>query len=403
MEAAEHAKTRPRRIADRAASFYAPVVHALAITTFIGWGIASGDWHAALLNAVAVLIITCPCALALAVPIVHVVAAGRLFERGVMMKDGAALERIALVDSVAFDKTGTLTTGQLRLVDRHVRGDDALAAAGALASASLHPLSRAIAAQIGERSDLASIVEVAGQGLSGVQQDGTVWRLGRADWCGLAEPDRDKETIVWLSRDRHVAGYFKFEDSVRPFAAEAVRLLGEMNLPVRLVSGDLEGAVARIAGEVGIKDARARMLPADKASDVAVGRTLMVGDGINDAPALRAAFVSVAPASAADIGRAAADFVFTGDRLDAVPFIVGIARRAARLVNQNLVLAIGYNAVAVPLAVSGYVTPLIAAVAMSSSSLIVVLNALRLRLNWRGSLPSTESREPSASTEAVFP
>jgi Cu2+-exporting ATPase len=403
MEAAEHAKTRPRRIADRAASFYAPVVHALAFTTFIGWGLTSGDWHAALLNAVAVLIITCPCALALAVPIVHVVAAGRLFERGILMKDGAALERIALADSVAFDKTGTLTTGQLRLVDRHVRGDDALAAAGALAAASLHPLSRAIAVQVEQRASLSAIAEVAGKGLSGVQPDGTVWRLGRADWCGLAEPEQDQETVVWLSKDGHIAGYFKFEDNVRPFAAEAVRSLREMNLPVRLVSGDLEGAVARIAGAVGITDARARMLPADKAADVALGRTLMVGDGINDAPALRAAFVSVAPASAADIGRAAADFVFTGDRLDAVPFIVGIARRAAGLVNQNLVLAIGYNAVAVPLAVSGHVTPLIAAIAMSTSSLIVVLNALRLRLNWRGRLPSTDAREPSASTEAALP
>ncbi|MEO7220911.1 MAG: heavy metal translocating P-type ATPase [Devosia sp.] len=403
MEAAEHAKTRPRRVADRAASLYAPVVHALAITTFLGWGVASGDWHAALLNAVAVLIITCPCALALAVPIVHVVAAGRLFERGVLMKDGAALERIALADSVVFDKTGTLTTGQLRVVDHHVSGAEARGIAGALAAASLHPLSRAIATQFDQRSELGSIAEVAGQGVSGIQPGGAVWRLGRADWCGVDEPGEDKETTVWLTKDQHIAGYFRFEDSVRSHAAEAVRMLGEMNLPVRLVSGDLDGPVGKVANAVGIGDARARMLPADKTADVAVGRTLMVGDGINDAPALRAAFVSVAPSSAADIGRAAADFVFTGDRLDAVPFIVDIARRAASLVNQNLVIAIGYNAVAVPLAVSGYVTPLIAAIAMSSSSLIVVLNALRLRLDRRGRTPSTESPGQSLATETAFP
>ena len=148
-------------------------------------------------------------------------------------------------------------------------------------------------------------------------------------------------------------------------------------------------------------------VPSDKVeavrSEQRLHPTIMVGDGINDAPALRAAFVSVAPSSAADIGRAAADFVFTGDRLDAVPFIVGIARRAARLVNQNLVLAIGYNAVAVPLAVSGHVTPLIAAVAMSSSSLIVVLNALRLRLDWRGRPLPKQTREPSSATQAAFP
>jgi P-type Cu2+ transporter len=396
MEAAEHAKTRPRRIADRAASFYAPVVHALAVTTFIGWGVSSGDWHAALLNAVAVLIITCPCALALAVPIVHVVAAGRLFERGVLMKDGAALERIALADSVAFDKTGTLTTGHLRLVDHHISGAEALGAAGALTSASLHPLSRTIATRFDQRSDLSSIAEVAGEGVSGVDTGGAIWRLGRADWCGIAEPQGNRETTVWLSKDRHIAGYFEFEDIVRPFAADAVRQLGDMKLPVRLLSGDLDAPVAKIASAVGIKDAKARMLPADKAADVAIGRTLMVGDGINDAPALRAAFVSVAPSSAADIGRAAADFVFTGDRLDTVPFIVTIARRAAAIVNQNLVLAIGYNAVAVPLAVSGHVTPLIAAIAMSSSSLIVVLNALRLRLDRRDHAASTQSHQSTA-------
>jgi Cu2+-exporting ATPase len=402
MEAAEHAKTRSRRIADRAASFYAPVVHALAITTFLGWGIASGDWHVALLNAVAVLIITCPCALALAVPIVHVVAAGRLFERGILMKDGAALERIALADSVAFDKTGTLTTGDLRLVDQQFSDAEARGAAGTLASASLHPLSRAIAPQFDQRLELTSIVETAGQGVSGIQADGAVWRLGRADWCGVACPPQDKETTVWLSKDQQVAGRFTFEDTVRPWAAEAVRQLGEMKIPVRLVSGDLDAPVAAIAGALGISNAKARMLPADKSADVALGRTLMVGDGINDAPALRAAFVSMAPSSAADIGRAAADFVFTGDRLDAVPFAVSIARRAARLVNQNLVLAIGYNAVAVPLAISGHVTPLIAAIAMSSSSIIVVLNALRLKLD-RSSRALSMHASKSSSLQAAFP
>jgi Cu2+-exporting ATPase len=401
MEAAEDARTRPRRVADRAASLYAPVVHALAISTFLGWGVASGDWHAALLNAVAVLIITCPCALALAVPIVHVVAAGRLFERGILMKDGAGLERMAMIDSVAFDKTGTLTTGQLRLVEQHVSDADAWAAAGTLASASLHPLSRAIANQAGQRLTLASITEVAGQGISGVQADGTMWRLGRADWCGVTGSGDDRRTKVWLSRDRRLAGSFVFEDSLRPRAAASVRQLQDLRLPVRLVSGDLDGPVATIARAAGIVDARARMLPADKARNVAIGRTLMVGDGINDAPALRAAFASVAPSSAADIGRAAADFVFTGEGLDAVPFIVDTARRAARLVNQNLVLAIGYNVVAVPLAVSGQVTPLIAAIAMSSSSVIVVLNALRLRLDRRPRPAPTI--EASTATQAVLP
>jgi Cu2+-exporting ATPase len=153
-----------------------------------------------------------------------------------------------------------------------------------------------------------------------------------------------------------------------------------LRLPVRLLSGDTNPVVRAVQQAAGINSARAHMSPGEKVADVSRGRTMMVGDGINDAPAMRAAYVSMAPTTAADIGRSAADFVFTSDRLDAVPFVVSIARRTAAIVKQNLVLAIGYNAIAVPLAISGQATPLIAAIAMSSSSLLVVANALRLRL-----------------------
>ena len=184
---------------------------------------------------------------------------------------------------------------------------------------------------------------------------------------------------VWLAKNGVMQAQFSFEDEIRPGAAEAVRSLQALHLPVRLLSGDREAPVAALARLAGIADARAELRPEQKVEAVAAGRTMMVGDGVNDAPALRAAYVSMAPSSAADIGRSAADFVFTSESLEAVPFVIGIARRASKLVSQNLVLAIGYNAIAVPLAVSGQVTPLIAAVAMSSSSVIVVLNALRLR------------------------
>jgi len=379
MEAAEGAKTRRRRIADRAAAVYAPVVHTIAITTFLAWGLLTGDWHNALLNAVAVLIITCPCALALAVPIVHVVAAGKLFEGGVLMKDGAALERAAEADSVAFDKTGTLTVGAPRLVSRQVENDAAEHAAALLAAASTHPLSQALARSLFRGDATATqVAEKPGQGVEGMIE-GRVWRLGNRAWCGLGEGEADA-TSVWLSRDGVAMGSFRFEDEVRPDARDAVRQLVALNLPVRLLSGDAPLPVAAVAASVGISDARSRLMPEDKVAEVERGRTMMVGDGINDAPALRAAFVSMAPSTAADIGRSAADFVFTGGALAAVPLVIGTARRAASIVNQNLVLAIGYNAIAVPLAVSGQVTPLIAAIAMSSSSLIVVVNALRLRL-----------------------
>jgi P-type Cu2+ transporter len=382
MEAAEGAKTRRRRIADRAASVYAPIVHTIAITTFLAWGLITGDWHAALLNAVAVLIITCPCALALAVPIVHVVAAGKLFEGGVLMKDGAALERAAEADSVAFDKTGTLTVGSPRLISYHLNGVEAEQAAAALAAASTHPLSQVLARTFMAGDNVVSdLREQPGQGVAGVV-DGRHWRLGNQRWCGLGQGEADT-TTVWLSRDGVAMGTFRFEDEVRADAPATIRQLKAWTLPVRILSGDVESAVASVARKVGIEDKRAQLFPEDKVADVERGQTMMVGDGINDAPAMRAAYVSMAPSTAADIGRSAADFVFTGGTLGAVPLVIGTARRAASIVNQNLVLAIGYNAVAVPLAVFGHVTPLIAAVAMSSSSLIVVLNALRLRLEGR--------------------
>jgi P-type Cu2+ transporter len=386
MEAAEGAKTKRRRIADRAAAVYAPIVHTIAILTFLGWGVATGDWHNALLNAVAVLIITCPCALALAVPIVHVVAAGKLFEGGVLMKDGAALERAAEADSVAFDKTGTLTIGRPRLFDYRVEGSGAEAIAVALARASTHPLSQALVRAL-HPGDVAltNLREQPGHGVEAII-DGAVWRLGSRAWCGLEEGEGDT-TAVWLSCDKVVRATFRFEDEVRADAREAVRQIVALGLPVRLLSGDAPQPVASVAAKVGISVARARLLPEDKVANVEHGHTMMVGDGINDAPALRAAHVSMAPSTAADIGRSAADFVFTGGQLGAVPLVIGTARRAASIVNQNLVLAIGYNAVAVPLAISGHVTPLVAAIAMSSSSIIVVANALRLRIG-RSSWPT---------------
>lgn len=380
MEAAEGAKTRQRRIADRAAATYAPVVHTIAATTFLAWGLITGDWHMALLNAVAVLIITCPCALALAVPIVHVVAAGRLFERGILMKDGAALERAAEVDSVAFDKTGTLTVGRPRLVNLGEIPDDLRMVAASLARSSNHPLSRGLVEALGEApQSVGLITETRGRGIE-AERDGETWRLGSAEWCGLPERGGSAYSEVWLARNGRPVACFRFEDELRQDAWRAVDELDSLGLPVRLLSGDAEEPVEHVAEAAGIHNRRWRLLPEDKVAAVSVGRTMMVGDGINDAPALRAAHVSMAPSSAADIGRSAADFVFTGERLAAVPFVIDTARKAARIVNENLVLAIGYNAVAVPLAILGHVTPLVAAIAMSSSSIIVVANALRLRL-----------------------
>ncbi|MGB3831827.1 MAG: cation-translocating P-type ATPase [Mesorhizobium sp.] len=383
MEAAEGGRARYRRLADRAAQLYSPVVHATAFLTFLGWMAATGDWHRAIGVAIAVLIITCPCALGLAVPIVQVVAARRLFENGIMVKDGSGLERLAEADMAAFDKTGTLTLGRPRLAGQERLDPDKLALAAALAAHSRHPLSRALAAAgANDRAvpHLSDISEHPGLGLE-AKAGRDVYRLGRAGWA-LDTGGEEGGTV--LSRNGRLLAAFTFEDTLRPEAAEAVSALRGRGLRTAILSGDQAEAVAAAAGKVGIEDHAGGLLPAQKVARLEAlageGRkVLMVGDGLNDAPALAAAHVSMAPATAADIGRNAADFVFLHESLSAVPLAVAVAREAGRLVRQNFALAILYNAIALPVAIAGYVTPLVAAIAMSLSSVIVVANALRLR------------------------
>lgn len=380
MEAAEGGRASYRRIAERVSTLYAPVVHLTALATFLGWIAFNGDWHQAMTIAIAVLIITCPCALGLAVPIVHVVAARKLFEAGVMLKDGSALERLVDVNTVVFDKTGTLTLGSLRLTNAGKIAQDHLAIAQELAGHSRHPVAAAIlAVSIPPGEQLEEVSEVPGCGLQG--RSGTiVWRLGRAAW---AAPDAKGLQGTVLSRDGVPVASLMFDDIVRPGARDMIANLKRDGFGVEMLSGDANNICASVADNVGIETWSGELMPVDKVSRLsslgAQGRkVLMVGDGLNDAPALAAAQVSMAPATAAEIGRQAADFVFLGQRLDPVAYAIEIARGANRLVHQNIALAIVYNAIAVPIAIFGYVTPLIAAIAMSASSLLVIGNALRL-------------------------
>ncbi len=392
MEAAEGGRARYRRIADRAAQFYAPAVHLTALVTFFGWGFYDGDWKHALLVAVAVLIITCPCALGLAVPVVQVVAAGRLFKAGIMVKDGSAMERLAEIDSVAFDKTGTLTLGRPRLIDAAAIDAGAFAIAAGLARHSRHPLSQALwrAASVAPRM-IDAVREIPGAGIEAESADGT-YRLGSRKFAcvgGAGETGDHAYSEVVLSLDGRELQSFRFEDTLRPGAEKAIALLKGAGFSVGILSGDRAGVVAALAQRLGIANWKAELAPRDKAEFCAAveaegHKLLMVGDGINDAPALAAAHVSIAPATAADVGRQAADFVFMRQNLDSVAFAIEASRRAGRLIRENFALAIGYNVIAVPIAILGYATPLIAAVAMSTSSIIVVVNALRLnRLSLR--------------------
>lgn len=383
VEAAEQGRARYVALADRVARWYAPTVHTLAALTFLGWLTVGGmPWRDALLIAVAVLIVTCPCALGLAVPVVQVVTSGRLLRRGILVKSGTALERLAAVDTVVFDKTGTLTEGRMALADADAVPPETLGLAASLAAASRHPLARALAAAAPAVAPAAGVREEAGRGLALATPEGEV-RLGRRDWCGDPAAPEDGRPEMWLARPGAAPLRFAFADRPRADAAGVVALLRERGYAVEILSGDRPAAVAAVAGAVGIAAWRAAHTPGDKAARLAelaaAGRTvLMVGDGLNDAPALAAANVSLSPSSAADVSQTAADAVFQGDRLAPVAEILGMAKRSQRLVSQNFALAFGYNVLTVPLAVAGWVTPLIAAAAMSASSVAVIANALRL-------------------------
>lgn len=395
MEAAETGRSHYRRIADRASQLYAPVVHATAFLTFIGWMIATSDLHRAVTIAIAVLIITCPCALGLAVPMVQVMAARRLFENGILLKDGGALERLAEIDTIVFDKTGTLTSDMPRLIDPAAIDAGALQIAAAIAGHSRHPYSRAIEAACAAPTHAIApdaITELPGCGLE-ARIGPHLYRLGRANWA-LSHSTTGDAGLV-LAKDGVSLAHFQFRDRLRANTHDALKALRQ-DFDIEILSGDHDAAVGRIAGELDVRYS-AGMLPAGKVArirdiETTGHKVLMVGDGLNDAPALAAAHASMAPATAADIGRNAADLVFLHESLDAVPQAIGTAREAAKLVRQNLMLAVGYNLIAVPIAIMGYVTPLVAAIAMSSSSIIVIANALRL-----GGSPQRGTREVTAT------
>lgn len=382
LEKAASAKSRTRRLADRAAAVYSPVVHLTAALTLAGWLLYGASAHDAIITAIAVLIITCPCALALAIPAVQVVASGALFKRGVILNSGDAIERLAEADTVIFDKTGTLTLPEPRVVNA-AGIDPALAQVAArLALSSRHPLALALAREATSRAPFDNAVEQPGQGVRALI-DGVEARLGSAAFCG-ASPHTDGGASVSYIHFTYAGqkAVFAITQRLRPAAIETVQALRDLGLDLQILSGDRDAAVRPVAEALGIPQWQGGLNPAQKIAHIealkAQGRrVLMVGDGLNDAPALASAHVSLSPISAADVTQAQADAVFIGERLAPVYDSVDIARRARTLMMQNLWLAVIYNLIAVPVAIAGLVTPLIAALAMSGSSVLVTLNALR--------------------------
>lgn len=379
MEASTQNRSRYVRIADRAARLYAPAVHTLAAVTVIGWLIAGATLYQALVIGVAVLIITCPCALGLAVPVAQVVASGALMRAGIMVKDGSALERLATIDRALLDKTGTLTSGRPQPDPAALAALSAPEAsiALALASHSRHPLSKNLADALiaaGVRAAAVEAVEErAGEG---------VFAHHAGQPVALRRPDAAEAMGVALQLGDAPLRLIPFADRLRPDANDALARLRGMGVECSILSGDSPDAVATVARLTGLTG-QGNARPADKQDAIErlrrSGRqVLMVGDGLNDGPALAAADASMAPGSASDVGLQAADMVFVQASLLAIPRALKAARSTMRVVRQNFTLAIGYNLLAVPLAMAGMVTPLIAAAAMSLSSLIVVGNSLRL-------------------------
>lgn len=379
LEAGEQKRARYRQIADKAVALYVPFVHTTAALAFVVWLMMGASLHQAMVIAVSTLIITCPCALALAAPVAQVVASGTLFKKGIFLRSGDALERFAEIDHLVLDKTGTLTLGTPRLVSAH--GSE-IELAAQLARASRHPLSRAIVEQAGPGPVADDLHERPGLGVEGCIA-GDRYRLGSADWVGVGETVSQTGPSLWFARLKGKPVLFQFEDQLQSDARETLTALKQRGLSLEILSGDREEAVAKIAETLAIETWNAEVSPTGKADrlealSAAGKKVLMVGDGLNDAGALSLAHASLAPGGAMDVSQSASDAVYSGG-LCAIRTVLSVSQRTKRVMLQNFGLAAGYNCIAVPIAVTGHVTPLIAAIAMSASSLVVTLNALRIK------------------------
>jgi P-type Cu2+ transporter len=386
LEKATASRSRYVRLADRVSQYYAPVVHLAALGSFLFWLSLGASFHDALVTAISVLIITCPCALALAVPAVQVVASGALFRSGILLNAADAIERFAEVDTVVFDKTGTLTSTNPVVVNGADIDPALFELAASLARGSSHPLARAVASALPRAAALSEIIEEQGQGVRATAQ-GLEARLGSPAYCGLeAEAaalgplDPDVSLVAFRHGER--IALFELRQALRPDAEVTMASLLREGFRVVILSGDRPAAVEAVAVALGVEDWHGGLKPTEKVAFLedlrrSGRRALMVGDGLNDAPALASAYASMSPIDATHLTQSASDAVFLGERLAPVTATLQTSARAKRIMRANLALSVVYNAIAAPLAMMGFLTPLIAAAAMSGSSMLVTLNALR--------------------------
>jgi Cu+-exporting ATPase len=421
VESAQARKAPIQQTVDRVSAVFVPVVVAIAAVTLLGWGLTKGDWSMAVVHAVSVLVIACPCALGLATPATLMVGTGLAAQRGILVRDAQALESMRQVRVVAFDKTGTLTEGRPRLVAiEPVNGerDALLRDAAALQAGSEHPLARAVtlAAAAAKLAPAAAMElrAVAGRGVEGRVGDLEL-KLGSSRWMaelGVAVPQAlagraaalqgDGNSVSWLTAGAvgaspQLRGLLAFGDAPKAQAAAAVAALHALGVKTVLLSGDNRGAAEAIAHKLGIDDVRAEVLPADKARAVTSlreglppgAKVAMVGDGINDAPALAAADVGLAMATGTDVAMETAGLtLMRGDPM-LVAEALALSRAVTAKIRQNLFWAFFYNVVGIPLAALGALSPVVAGAAMALSSVSVVANALLLR-RWRPAVAAAQ-------------
>ncbi len=382
VERAQTGKAPVQRLADRVSSVFVPVVLVLSVLTAVGWLVAGGSWTAAFTAAVAVLIIACPCALGLATPTAILVGTGKGAQLGILISGPEILERTRAIDTVILDKTGTLTQGRIE-VQILTEDPDFERLVGTVESASEHPVGRAIAAALPARGQLEAFQAVPGRGVRGVV-DGVQVVAGTSRWMRELGYDVTDEAAVFAAWGGTLRGEVLVSDTLRPTSRQAVAELHALGLRTVLLTGDTRAAARSVAAEVGIDEVVSEVKPLDKqqaVADLQAGGALvaMVGDGVNDSAALATADLGISMGAGADVAIAASDITLVRNDPLAVVDAIRLSRQTLRTIKQNLFWAFAYNSAAIPLAMSGLLTPMIAGAAMAFSSVFVVLNSLRLR------------------------